>query len=79
MGTPSPPLIHADVLNGRSQRERARICVKAIFQIAMQLLQKERIKLQRVDLKRIFRSKIANEKYVYVREKREAEMILYRA
>ena len=41
--------------------------------------QKERIKLQRVDLKRIFRSKIANEKYVYVREKREAEMILYRA
>ena len=41
--------------------------------------QKERIKLQRVDLKRIFLSKIANEKYVYVREKREAEMILYRA
>ena len=41
--------------------------------------QEERIKLQRVDLKRIFLSKIANEKYVYVREKREAEMILYRA
>ena len=41
--------------------------------------QEERRKLRRVDLKRIFLSKIANEKYVYVREKREAEMILYRA
>ena len=67
------------------QRERTRISVNAISQLAMQLLsrfffyKKERIKLQRVDLKRIFRSKIANEKYVYVREKREAEMILYRA
>ena len=46
---------------------------------SVDLYQKERIKLQRVDLNRIFRSKIANEKYVYVREKREAEMILYRA
>ena len=46
---------------------------------ATDFYQKERIKLQRGDLKRIFPSKIANEKYVYVREKREAEMILYRA
>ena len=67
------------------QRERARIFVNAICMpisnttASVDFYKKERIKLQRVDLKRIFRSKIANEKYVYVREKREAEMILYRA